>query len=80
MMRRSILTSLALLSLTGCAEHIKPVVVNQLPRAAFECPDNPNPPAPPYGQKGVAVYIVELGSVANECRAKLAAASPYKNQ
>lgn len=76
-MRQWILIFLGLSFLTACGDRPKPDTT--LPREAYECAPDPAVPAGEYGQKRVRRYIYELKGVADDCRGKLAAMSPYQD-
>lgn len=43
------------------------------PLSFLQCPDKPNLPGPDGTQKSVALYIVDLNEVYDDCRARMSA-------
>lgn len=67
------LAILALLVLAGCGTTAaRPELVHvPLPAGLLSCAAEPQPPAKPYTQRTVALWLIDLADAGADCRGKL---------
>lgn len=71
--RHAPLLLLSGLLLTGCGAG-PPVLVRQsVPAALLACQAQPEPPVSPFDDQALALWIVDLASAGEDCRARLGA-------